>query len=320
MQVSTPDTVSPFSLSPHLPAHDADLPHGDIPAPLVRDRHDFGDWGWGRTGHNVHDESPDMDGPRTDAFGDWGILDTTPANRSEDTTQLQELTNTDYLPQPVGQGHLMDEATTPRTTKPFHRWMRTLHKRAARRHGMRTCEDHLAYSLEPEGRPSFGVSTHHRKSESGSSFGFVRAVRSASLSMTSASVLTRSRRTTTQLSSRAYSRTDRSSRASVSGARISEDSFCPERQVTIDAAVIERSLQRRRILEELISTEENYIGDVRFLMNVGGALKLVCPLTVLTCLGLCYHTCVVTHSPGRAPRLHQPQPDRNRGAPRRDAG
>jgi hypothetical protein len=27
-------------------------------------------------------------------------------------------------------------------------------------------------------------------------------------------------------------------------------------------------LQRRRILEELISTEENYIGDVRFLMNV----------------------------------------------------
>ncbi|KAG7132266.1 hypothetical protein HYQ45_009287 [Verticillium longisporum] len=30
----------------------------------------------------------------------------------------------------------------------------------------------------------------------------------------------------------------------------------------------ERSLQRRRILEELISTEEGYIGDVRFLMNV----------------------------------------------------
>ena len=170
----------------------------------------------------------------------------------------------------------MGEATMPRTSKPFHRWMRTLHKRAARRHGIRTCEDHLGYSLEPEGRPSFGVSAHHRKSESGSSFGFVRAVRSASLSMTSASVLTRSRRTTTQLSSRAYSRTDRSSRASVSGARISEDSFCPDRQVVVDPAVIERSLQRRRILEELISTEENYIGDVRFLMNVGGVLERSC--------------------------------------------
>ncbi|KAK1239664.1 hypothetical protein MKX07_001118 [Trichoderma sp. CBMAI-0711] len=37
-------------------------------------------------------------------------------------------------------------------------------------------------------------------------------------------------------------------------------------QITIDAA-IERSLQRRKVLEELISTEEGYIGDVRFLMN-----------------------------------------------------
>jgi hypothetical protein len=36
----------------------------------------------------------------------------------------------------------------------------------------------------------------------------------------------------------------------------------------MDQAVGERSLQRRRILEELIETEESYIGDVRFLMNV----------------------------------------------------
>ncbi|ROT40036.1 Dbl homology domain-containing protein [Sodiomyces alkalinus F11] len=35
-----------------------------------------------------------------------------------------------------------------------------------------------------------------------------------------------------------------------------------------DRAAIQRALQRRRILEELISTEEGYIGDVRFLMNV----------------------------------------------------
>jgi hypothetical protein len=37
----------------------------------------------------------------------------------------------------------------------------------------------------------------------------------------------------------------------------------------VDAATVERSLQRRRILEELISTEEGYIGDIRFLINVG---------------------------------------------------
>ncbi|PHH87009.1 hypothetical protein CDD83_9425 [Cordyceps sp. RAO-2017] len=36
----------------------------------------------------------------------------------------------------------------------------------------------------------------------------------------------------------------------------------------VDAAATERAMQRRRVLEELIDTEEAYIGDVRFLMNV----------------------------------------------------
>lgn len=87
------------------------------------------------------------------------------------------------------------------------------------------------------------------------------------MSLTTASVITRSRRQT-HLSSRAHSRTDRSSRASLSGARLSEDSVSLDRPLPMDTATIDRSLQRRRILEELISTEESYIGDVRFLTNV----------------------------------------------------
>jgi hypothetical protein len=62
-------------------------------------------------------------------------------------------------------------------------------------------------------------------------------------------------------------RTECSSRASISVARRSEDSFYPERQAPTDPAVVERSLQRRRILEELVRTEEGYIADLRFLIN-----------------------------------------------------
>jgi hypothetical protein len=109
-------------------------------------------------------------------------------------------------------------------------------------------------------------SAHHRHSSSESSSAFVTAVKSANVSVAGISLLTRSRKTTIR-SSRGL-RTEGSRRASLSGPRVSEDSYCPERQTPLDPAVTERALQRRRILEELISTEENYIGDVRFLMNV----------------------------------------------------
>jgi hypothetical protein len=36
----------------------------------------------------------------------------------------------------------------------------------------------------------------------------------------------------------------------------------------MDQAVTNRLLQRRRVLEELIMTEESYVADVKFLMNV----------------------------------------------------
>ncbi|EFX02894.1 Rho guanyl nucleotide exchange factor [Grosmannia clavigera kw1407] len=74
----------------------------------------------------------------------------------------------------------------------------------------------------------------------------------------------RSRRQTLR-SSLVPSRTDRSSRASAYG-RQSEDSH--DRHSQVDLATIERSLNRRRVIEELIRTEEGYIGDVRFLMNM----------------------------------------------------
>jgi hypothetical protein len=50
---------------------------------------------------------------------------------------------------------------------------------------------------------------------------------------------------------------------------VSEDSAIPERAtLRQDAAATERARQRRCVLEEMIATEESYIGDIRFLINV----------------------------------------------------
>lgn len=157
----------------------------------------------------------------------------------------------------------------PRPAKPFQKWMKTLHKRVLRQHEM-LGYDHSLVPWLPEasdrGSPSRG-SARHRHSSSDSSLAFVTAAKSASISMTGLSLLTRSRKTT--IRSLRGPRTERSSRASISGPRRSEESYFPEAQAPVDPAVVERALQRRRILEELIGTEEAYVADVRFLMNVG---------------------------------------------------
>lgn len=154
---------------------------------------------------------------------------------------------------------------------PFHKWMRTIHRRAQHRP---TRSDESFGSLRPpfdpdvHSRTAHWRRTHHRQSSSESSFAFVSAVRSASASLASASVsvVARSRRNAPR--SQGFSTTERSSRASISGPRASEDSGLRENQSLANLAAMERSLQRRRVLEELISTEEGYIGDIRFLMNV----------------------------------------------------
>ncbi|KAK4237142.1 hypothetical protein C8A03DRAFT_44965 [Achaetomium macrosporum] len=152
--------------------------------------------------------------------------------------------------------------------KPFQKWIKTLHKRALRRKEIARYDSKISpWLLETaDGHTGSRISSHDRYSSSDSSFGFVTEVKTISVSLAGASMSTRSRKHTAR-SSRGQ-RTDRSSRASVSVTRCSEDSFCPERQAPIDPVVVERSLQRRRILEELVRTEEGYIGDLRFLINV----------------------------------------------------
>uniref|UniRef100_A0A0B7KM41 DH domain-containing protein n=1 Tax=Bionectria ochroleuca TaxID=29856 RepID=A0A0B7KM41_BIOOC len=156
----------------------------------------------------------------------------------------------------------------PQRKAPFQKWMQSLRRKAVRMQSVPVPDNISHQGLTPyDTQEKLSLrSLGHRASSSGSSFHFVSAIRSASVSLASASIVTRPRRNTAR--SFRLSKTDRSSRGSISGPRLSEDSIGPERTLVLDAAMVGRSLQRRRILEELINTEECYIGDIRFLKNV----------------------------------------------------
>jgi hypothetical protein len=146
------------------------------------------------------------------------------------------------------------------TPRPFNKWVRDIQKRAGQRRKTVSCDvDGSALERELFESPA-QVRARHKKSSSGSSYGFVTAVKSATVSLASFSVGPRSRQT--GISSR-HPRTDRSSKTSNAG-RLSEDTA----RGVIDQAVLNRLLQRRRVIEEIINTEESYIGDVKFLINV----------------------------------------------------
>jgi len=197
--------------------------------------------------------------------------------------------------------------------KPFHKWMRTLHRRAIHRQIMEPTNG-APFPTHGHGF-RLGRTSHYRQSSSGSSTAFVTAMKSATVSVAGTSFFTKSRRNTAR-SSRGHSRAERSSAASIAHPRLSTDSTCAGRLIVMDQAVTERSLQRRRILEELIETEESYIGDVRFLMNV------CTPLPVMdagecahTGLGLHHNSCLAAYTRSRASIVHQPELDRHHPAP-----
>lgn len=152
--------------------------------------------------------------------------------------------------------------------RPFSRWMKSLHRRVSQRdYGNVWSPDTGWENLECSGTYQRSVRRRlsRQLSSSGSSLGFIEAVQSASISIASASAISRSHRH--HRFSNCRSRTERSSRASLSAPRFSEDSI-PFEKVSIDVAAVQRSLRRRQIIEELINTEESYIGDIRFLIHV----------------------------------------------------
>ncbi|KAH8657466.1 hypothetical protein BGZ60DRAFT_493684 [Tricladium varicosporioides] len=220
---------------------------------------------------DVNDASTDSDN------GDiWNTLDNiakigltfSAVNESEQTNSRKRfsLDDMDRLP---------NNSNPPRVTEyPFNKWLNTLQRRAGQRRKTVSCDTaDSIHRTEYLDMPILHRKLEHKKSSSGSSYGFVTAVKSASISLASFSIAPRSRRT--GVSSRQH-RTDRSSKASNVG-RLSEDSSYLAKGAIIDQAVTNRLLQRRRILEEIISTEEGYVADVKFLMNVYVTLLATIP-------------------------------------------
>lgn len=153
------------------------------------------------------------------------------------------------------------------TRPPFEKWVKSFNRKTTQRHRRANSiagtgvSDSDFLSLKSKNR-----TRHHlQKSASGTSLGFVTAVKSASISLAGFSIATKSRN---RGHSSKHQKTDRSSRASNVGPRSSEDSAYAAKGVANDVAVTNRSIRRRRVLEEIISTEEGYFGDVKFLMNV----------------------------------------------------
>lgn len=145
----------------------------------------------------------------------------------------------------------------------FSRWMSSLRRRTVQRHLL--SPQTTPFLVDLNGRPQL----LHRDSSSGSSFGFVAGVKSATVSVSSTAIVKSA---------------GRSIRTPLG--RSSEDSL--RHTTPTDRLSIERALRRRRILEELIQTEEGYIGDIRLLMNA--SVALYCRLT-LTVTGVRYHLC-----------------------------
>ncbi|KAK3940059.1 hypothetical protein QBC46DRAFT_354467 [Diplogelasinospora grovesii] len=263
-------SASPCSYSPSDGTLTLRGGSGDIPHLIVPDEHVPRSVEETDANEVAVDHTSNVDDLHMHGANALKSLDETPAGQFRDSVSLeQQSKNTEYFSDEGEDFEHTANGAAPSSSTPFYKWIRTIQKRAARRREVMGSEGDVALCyVSADGDSSVSWrSSHRRQSSSGSSFGFVTAVKSASISLTSASVLTRSRRNALR-SSLARSKTDRSSRASVEGARLSEDSTCLDRQMITDPLVMERSQRRRRILEELIHTEESYIGDVRLLMHV----------------------------------------------------
>ncbi|TGO90356.1 hypothetical protein BPOR_0068g00230 [Botrytis porri] len=114
----------------------------------------------------------------------------------------------------------------------------------------------------------------HRKSLSGSSYGFVNNMKSVGTSLASFSIAPRSR---TGMSSR-HQRTDYSSRASYAGRASEDNGNCLSRAFILDKEVIKRMEQRQGVIEEILSTEKAYLDDIQALIRVFEGLLITIPI------------------------------------------
>jgi hypothetical protein len=156
------------------------------------------------------------------------------------------------------------------TEQPFRRWMSTLRRRHAQRWKDQLAEvprlsfdttDGVSIMSRPLSKLNESV---RRTSESmSSSMGYVTATKSASMTIGGSSIAPRSE-------AGVHGKIRLGNRSSnYSEARRSLDSHRGALGPVLDESAWLRSLQRRKVVEELIASEESYIADLKVLINVG---------------------------------------------------
>lgn len=163
------------------------------------------------------------------------------------------------------------------TLPPFRRWVTTLRRRnLQRRKGLTPRQERgslddpgnglLDVKFDP--RKSTDTPKHRKSLSHSSSMALITAVKTASVTLASVSIGPLRNRTSH------FRGAYRSS--GTSEARRSIDSHITALSPVVDEITWLRSLQRRKVLEELISTEESYLADMKAFVNVR---NLCCLLT-----------------------------------------
>ena len=162
------------------------------------------------------------------------------------------------------QGNVEQRSPRPQP-RPLRRWMSKL-----RRNHPKTKRETVSDATEPtpEARAlSSIISTSHRRQRSSSSVdtSFFSVIRTTPPGEPDHSSRLMVRKNGIASYRRSLARSSENSNRPV---RISEDSRSVRMSPFYDEAVWKRAAQRRRILEELISSEESYIADMKILVNV----------------------------------------------------
>ena len=162
---------------------------------------------------------------------------------------------------------------------PFRRWVNTLHRRNVDRRGSHQSREE-SWSLEDTNEtPNHdltstswnGSTTHkHKQFISSPSSALVTAIKSTRMSFSTTSPVGHSISRRKSLVRGSI----RSSRQSRSFNRVSTDGSSVSTRI-IDEASKGRAIKRRQTIEELVSTEESYVADLKALVNVQFLVGLI---------------------------------------------
>ncbi|KAI4722642.1 hypothetical protein E4T48_01118 [Aureobasidium sp. EXF-10727] len=161
------------------------------------------------------------------------------------------------------------EACSLSSQPPFARWMNTLRQKKASYKG-RVRPKLDALFLHPTNHsvvtsPEPSIKGHRKSGSWASSANFVTAVKSATMTVASASIAPLSRSASKRSG---HPRLHRgSSGLFESEPRFSTDSGRPSLSLVIDDAARQRAKKRREKIEELIKTEESYLSDLKALSS-----------------------------------------------------